>query len=220
MACLYWMRAQLTLTELLTVNCVVISSGNGLIDANTSPGPMVTYFWDYFLVFPAYCEDRSACLTICLLPVVDKTHYEWVPELENLYICYILLQFLSNIFSVRMYFHVTLCAPMVKTVQLKYIGFFFKSFVEKYTRLCLKLYHVISLDCLLSCLVSKYLGIQPMVWLHMVSWNSASDMTSQHMNTSGSPHKGSVMRSFNVFFDITQNKLLDKQSICRWFETP
>ena len=28
-----------------------------------------------------------------------------------------------------------------------------------------------------------------------------------------------VTRNFDVFFDVHMNKLLNKQSICRWFET-
>ena len=35
-----------------------------------------------------------------------------------------------------------------------------------------------------------------------------------------SPHKGKVMRSFDGFFVFSLNKLLNKHSICWWFETP
>ena len=31
-----------------------------------------------------------------------------------------------------------------------------------------------------------------------------------------SPHKGPVTRGFNVFFDVSRNKLSNKQSNCRW----
>ena len=34
------------------------------------------------------------------------------------------------------------------------------------------------------------------------------------------PHKGSVTRSFDVFFDLRLNKRLNKQSWGWWFETP
>ena len=37
--------------------------------------------------------------------------------------------------------------------------------------------------------------------------------------TDDSPHKGTVMRGLVIFF-ASQNKLLNKQSICRWFEMP
>ena len=38
--------------------------------------------------------------------------------------------------------------------------------------------------------------------------------------TGGFHNKGSVMRSFDVFFDVSMNKSLNKQSIRRWVETP
>ena len=33
-------------------------------------------------------------------------------------------------------------------------------------------------------------------------------------------HKGPVMQHFDVFCDVSLNKLLNKQSICQWFKTP
>ena len=33
-------------------------------------------------------------------------------------------------------------------------------------------------------------------------------------------HKGPVMRMYDVLFTVSQNKPLDKQQSCRWFETP
>ena len=35
-----------------------------------------------------------------------------------------------------------------------------------------------------------------------------------------SPHKGHVMHSFDVFFVVSLNKLLNKQSDYQWFEMP
>ena len=35
-----------------------------------------------------------------------------------------------------------------------------------------------------------------------------------------SPHKGSVMQSFSLFFIVNLNKLFNKQSTCVWFMTP
>ena len=35
-----------------------------------------------------------------------------------------------------------------------------------------------------------------------------------------SPHKGPVMRSSDVFFDVISSKLSNKQPSCRWFEMP
>ena len=37
--------------------------------------------------------------------------------------------------------------------------------------------------------------------------------------TVDSPHKGPVIRSFNHFFVVSLNKLLDKELSCRWCET-
>ena len=34
------------------------------------------------------------------------------------------------------------------------------------------------------------------------------------------PHKGTATQNFDVFFDLRLNKLLSKQSGCRWFEMP
>ena len=41
-----------------------------------------------------------------------------------------------------------------------------------------------------------------------------------HRSLVNSPHKGPVMRSFDVFFDLRLNKRLSKQSQGWWFETP
>ena len=41
-----------------------------------------------------------------------------------------------------------------------------------------------------------------------------------HRSPVDSPHKRPVIRSFDVSFDVSLYKLLDKQSSCRWFETP
>ena len=38
--------------------------------------------------------------------------------------------------------------------------------------------------------------------------------------TRGLPSQRPVTRSFHVFFDLRLNKRLNKQSRCRWFETP
>ena len=35
-----------------------------------------------------------------------------------------------------------------------------------------------------------------------------------------SPHKGSVMRSLDIFIVVKRSKLLTKQPSCRWLETP
>ena len=37
--------------------------------------------------------------------------------------------------------------------------------------------------------------------------------------TGGSHHKGPIMRNCNVSFNISLKKVLEKQSICRWFKT-
>ena len=41
-----------------------------------------------------------------------------------------------------------------------------------------------------------------------------------HREPVNSPHKGPVTRSFDVFFDLRQNKRLSKQWWDWWFETP
>ena len=41
-----------------------------------------------------------------------------------------------------------------------------------------------------------------------------------HRSPVDSPHKGPVMRSFDVFFDVRLNKRLSKQSRVWWFGTP
>ena len=41
-----------------------------------------------------------------------------------------------------------------------------------------------------------------------------------HRSPEDSPHKGPNMYSFGVFLVVSFNKLLNKQSSCRWFETP
>ena len=37
---------------------------------------------------------------------------------------------------------------------------------------------------------------------------------------SGFAQKGPVVPKFNIFFGFSPNKLLNAQSVCRWFETP
>ena len=34
------------------------------------------------------------------------------------------------------------------------------------------------------------------------------------------PHRGPVMQTFDIFFEVSQDKLLHKQSRCWWFEMP
>ena len=41
-----------------------------------------------------------------------------------------------------------------------------------------------------------------------------------HWSPVDSPHKGPVILNFDVFDCVPMNKLLNKQSTCRWFETP
>ena len=41
-----------------------------------------------------------------------------------------------------------------------------------------------------------------------------------HRSPVDSPHKGSVMPMFGVFFDISLNRMSNKHSICRWLKTP
>ena len=49
-------------------------------------------------------------------------------------------------------------------------------------------------------------------------------MTSEHGKPFWSPvdppHKGPIMSNFCVFFDVNLKRALNKQWICRWFETP
>ena len=59
-------------------------------------------------------------------------------------------------------------------------------------------------------------------WRHQVETVSASLVLCE-----GNPpvtddfhSQRSVKRSFDVFFDVRPNKRLNKQSICRWFDTP
>ena len=52
----------------------------------------------------------------------------------------------------------------------------------------------------------------------MTSWNrNAFDVTGQIRQRS---YKGSVIRCFDVFYVVSLNKLLTKQSSCGWFQTP
>ena len=44
-------------------------------------------------------------------------------------------------------------------------------------------------------------------------------VTGNHQPPEDSLHKGPVTLSFDDFFDINMNTLLNKQKICRWFET-
>ena len=63
-------------------------------------------------------------------------------------------------------------------------------------------------------------------WMHYwpfergIHWSSVDSSHKGQVINWDSPHKGSVMRSFDVFFDVSQNKLLNKQLSCWWSEMP
>ena len=51
-------------------------------------------------------------------------------------------------------------------------------------------------------------------WLHY--WHFVRDI---HQSLVDSPHQGPVMLSFDIFFDVSLNKPLNKQLSCQWFDT-
>ena len=57
------------------------------------------------------------------------------------------------------------------------------------------------------------------LWRHGMETNSASLALCEGNLSVHSPHKGPLMWSFSVFFDVSFNKLFNKQSNCLWFET-
>ena len=59
-------------------------------------------------------------------------------------------------------------------------------------------------------------------WCHAMERISTLQalMRGIHQSPVDSPHIGAVMLSFDVFFDANLNKMLNKQSIYQWFETP
>ena len=67
-----------------------------------------------------------------------------------------------------------------------------------------------------------------LLWLHMMtSWHDGMEMFSALLAlcgwnppaTSGFPHKVPLMWSFDIFFVVILDKLLNKQLSCWWFET-
>ena len=81
-----------------------------------------------------------------------------------------------------------------------------------------------------------YLGIHGLCFVMGCSWSSNTMLWWRHQMeafsalltlcvgnpslTRGFPSKRSVTQSFDVFFGMRLNKRLNKQTRCRWFETP
>ena len=70
--------------------------------------------------------------------------------------------------------------------------------------------------------VMGYRGPKTTLWCHYMETFSLSRALCEGnpLFTGGSPHKGPVMRNFDIFFDACQNKWLNKQWSCWWFGTP
>ena len=70
--------------------------------------------------------------------------------------------------------------------------------------------------------LSFFLWYTYVSWIIKTSWHGKKSILlvcGIHRSPFDYPHKGPMMQSCGVYFDIRQNTLLKKYSICRWFDT-
>ena len=80
--------------------------------------------------------------------------------------------------------------------------------------------HVVSLYCLVVCIINAIFSWVPVLlktWCHKKVSALLVLCKGNHRSPMG---KGTIMRNFDVSYVVSTNNMLNKQSICRWFDTP
>ena len=76
----------------------------------------------------------------------------------------------------------------------------------------------LNMTMVISVIILKcFLPYRPFMWIPV---DSPRKGQAGHLSLVDSHHKGSVMRSIDIFVVFSLNELSNKQSNCGWFETP